>query len=132
MNGPYSIFNFFILLFTTLFIASKLLLYIPEVKTLLNYQRNISCASIAIIIAAFWKRLQLRNNYGIQLHDADLEHSLTKERKNICLYIPLPFFLFLYSRFSFRNLFVMFSWCITISSLTICSWHGMTFSQFVQ
>ena len=44
--------------------------------------------------------------------------------------------MFWHSRFSFRNLkdanSCMFSWCITTSSLLICSWHYVTLSQFVQ
>ena len=39
------------------------------------------------------KRLQLRNNYGIRLHDADLERSLMKERK--IYYVRVFFFQFL-------------------------------------
>ena len=59
---------------------------------------------IAIIISAFLKKQQLRSNCGIQLHDANLENSLMKERKNIRSYVLLPIFMFWYSRFSFRNL----------------------------
>ena len=40
MNGPYSISKFFILLFKTEFIASKLQFYIPESITLPNCQCN--------------------------------------------------------------------------------------------
>ena len=42
MNGPYSVSYFFILLFKTQFIASKLQLYIPESISLLNCQCNVS------------------------------------------------------------------------------------------
>ena len=136
MNGPYSICNFFILLFKTYFIASKLQLYIPESITLLNCQCNVFWPCIAIIIAAFLKKdCSYRNNCGIRLHDANLEHSLMN-KKNTCPYVLLTIFMFCYSRFSFRNLkganSCMFSWCITTNSLLICSWHDMTLSQFVQ
>ena len=83
----------------------------------------------------FRKDFSYRNNYDIRLHDTDLEHSLMKESKNRCSCV-LPIFMFWYSRFSFRNMkdakSCMISWCITTSSLTICSWHDMTFSQLVQ
>ena len=96
MNGPYSISNFFILLFKTSFIASKLQLYIPESTTLLNCQCNVFWACIDIIIAGFFlkKDCSYRNNCGIRLHDTDLEHSLMKEKKNRCSYIILPIFMF--------------------------------------
>ena len=37
----------------------------------------------------FKKHCCYRNNYGIRLHDGDLEHCLIKE-KNRCLYVLLP------------------------------------------
>ena len=50
---------------------------------------------MAIIIAAFIKKdCSYRNNCGIRLHDANLEHSLMNEKKNRC---PLFFFPFLCS-----------------------------------
>ena len=49
------------------------------------------------------------------------------KKKIKCPYVLLPVFMFWHSRFSFRNLkdanSCMFSWCITTSSLLICSWH---------
>ena len=45
------------------------------------------------------------------------------------------FYIFWYSRFSFRNLkdanSFMSLWCSATSSLTICSWCDITYSQFV-
>ena len=83
----------------------------------------------------FKKDCCYRNNCGIWLHDGDWEHCLIKE-KNRCLHVLLPIYMFWYSRFSFRNLkdanSCMFSWCITTSRLLICSWHDMTFIQFLQ
>ena len=83
MNGLYSISNVFsILFFKTYFIASKLQLYISESITLLNCQCNVFWPSAAIIIAAAIKNdCSYRNNYGIRLHDGDLEHSLLKVKK---------------------------------------------------
>ena len=71
---------FYILLFKTLFIASKLHLYIPESTTLLNCHCNVFRSCIAIIIAALLKKdCSYRSNCGIRLHDADLKHNLMKE-----------------------------------------------------
>ena len=67
--------------------------YIPEGINLLNYQCNVFWSSIAIIIAVFFKK---RNNCGIRLHDADLQHSLIKE-KYIYIYVHMFFFSFLCS-----------------------------------
>ena len=80
MNGPYSISYFFILLFKTSFTASKLQLYIPESISLLNCQCNVFWPWVATIIAVFRKDCSYRNNFGIRLHDGDLEHNLTKEK----------------------------------------------------
>ena len=56
--------------------------------------------SIATIIAAFLKKdCSYRKNCGFQFCDADLKHSLTKEKKYICLYVLLPVFMFRSSRF---------------------------------
>ena len=55
------------------------------------------------MIAAFLKEdCSYRNNCGIRLHGADLEHSLMK--KNRCSYVFLPNFMFWHFRFIFRNL----------------------------
>ena len=101
INGPYSISNFFIFLFKTWFIASKLQLYIPESITFLNCQCNVL---IAIIIAAAIKKdCSYKNNCGNRLHAADLEHSLMKEKELGCHAFVL-IFIFCYFRFRFRNL----------------------------
>ena len=130
---PFLIFSFSYLRPSLL--PQKLQLYIPESITLLNCQCNVFWPCVAIIIAAAIKKdCSYRNNCGIRLHDGDLEHSLMKE-KNRSSYVFLPIFMFCHSRFRFRNLkdanSCMFSWCITTSSLLICSWHDMTLSQFV-
>ena len=58
---------------------------------------------MAIIIAAFLKKdCSFRNNCGIRMHDADLEHALMKKKKNS--YVLVPIFMFWHSRFNFRNL----------------------------
>ena len=134
MNGPYSTSNFFILLFKTEFIASKLQLYIPESITLLNCQCNFFWPSVTIT-GAIKKDCIYGNNCGVPLHYGDLEHSLMIEEDRSS-YVFLPICMFCHSRFRFRNLkdanSGMFSWCITTSSLLICSRHEMTLSQFVQ
>ena len=83
----------------------------------------------------FKKECSYRKNCGIRLHDADLEHSLMK-KKNRCSYVLLPIFMFGHPKFSFRNLkdanWYMFLWCIISSIQSICSWHDMTLSQFLQ
>ena len=117
------------------FITSKLQLHIPESVTLLNCQCNVFWPCVASIIAAAIKKdCSYRNNCGIRLHDGDLEHSSWK-KKNRSSYVFLPIFMFCHSIFRFRNLkdaySCMFSWCITTSSLLICSWH-MTLRQFAQ
>ena len=109
MNGPYSISKFFILLFKTQFIASKLYLYIPESIILLNCQCNVFLTIyVAIIITtAIKKDCTHSNNCGIQLHDGDLEHILMKQKKKIFLCFSSHFYVFLshcHSRFRFRNL----------------------------
>ena len=109
-------------------------IYIPESRTFLNCQCNVFWPCVAIVIA-IKKDCSYKNNCGIRLHDGDLEHRLMKE-KNRSSYVFLPIFTLFHSRFRFRNLkdttLFMISWCITISSLLICSWHEMTLSQFVQ
>ena len=102
--------------------------YIPESITLFNCQCNIFWPYVAIIIAAAIKKdYSYRNNCGIRLHAGDIEHNLTKERKNRSSYVFLLVFMFCYSRFRFRNLedanSRMFSWCITTRSLLICSFN---------
>ena len=133
---PFLFLMFFIFLFKTWFITSKLQLYIPESILLLNCQCHVFWPYLAIIIAAFFKKDCSYRNNCIRLHNTDLEHSLMKEKKNRCLYVLLPIFMIWHSRFSFRNLkdanSCMFSWCITTNSLLICSWHDATLSQFVQ
>ena len=56
-----------------------------------------------------------------------------ERKKNRCSYVLFPIFMFCHSRFSFSNLkdanSCMFSWCITTTSLLICSWHDMTLSK---
>ena len=134
MNGPYSISNFFILFFKTYFIASKLLLNTPESITLLNCQCFLTMYSY-YNSCFFEKDCIYKNNCVIRLHDADLEHSLMKE-KNRCSYVLLPIFMFWHSRFSYGNLkdanCCMFSWCITTSILSVCSWYDMALSPMVQ
>ena len=131
----------FLLLFKTYFSASKLHLYIPESINLLNCQCNNFWPCIAFKIAAFLnKECSYKNDCGIQLDDADLEHSPTKEsherKKNWSPYVLVPIFMFWHSRFSFRNFkdanLCMFSWCITTSTLSVCSWHDISLSQSVQ
>ena len=122
VNGSCFIFNF---------------IKITESITFLNCQWNVFWPYVAIMItAAIKKECSYRNNCGIRLHASDLEHSLTKEKKNRSSYIFLLIFMFCFSRFRFSNLkdtnSCMFSWCITTRSLLICSWHDMTLSQFVQ
>ena len=75
----------------TWFIASKLQLYIPE-RTLLNCRCNVFWPSIAIAIAVFLKKTAPIEKTGIRLHDADLEHSLMKEKE---IYVRMFFFPFL-------------------------------------
>ena len=58
MNCPYSISNFFILLFKTQFVAPNLQLRIPESITLLNRQSYVFGPCVAIIIAAFLKKAE--------------------------------------------------------------------------
>ena len=92
MNDPYSISNFFIVLFETYFIASKLWLYISESVTLLNCRCNVFWSCVAIIIAAAIKKdCSCRNNCGFRLHDGDLEHSLIKEKKKDIHMFLFPF-----------------------------------------
>ena len=115
-------------------LTSKLQLHIPVSITFLNCQCNVFGLYVAIIIAAAIKKdCSYRNNCSIRLQAGDFEHSLMKE-KNRSLYVFLLIFMFCYSRFRFRNLkdanSCMFSWCITTSSLLICSWQDMTLSQF--
>ena len=82
VNGSFPIFNFFIPLFKTYFMASKLQLYIPESITFLNCQCNLFLPCVAAIIAAaFKKNCSYRNNCSIRLHAGDLEYSLMKEKK---------------------------------------------------
>ena len=87
-----------------------------------------------IIVVAFLKKTAAIETTGIRLHDGDLEHSLTKEKK-IDVYILFSIFPFWHSRFTSRNLkdakSCMFS-CMFSCSLLICSWHDTTLSQFVQ
>ena len=84
MNDPYSISNFFIPLFKTYFIASKLQLYILDSITLLNCQCNVFLTMCSYYNSYFFKKdCSYRNNCGIQLHDGDLEHSIMKEKKKI-------------------------------------------------
>ena len=53
-----------------------------ESITFLNCQCNVFLPFVAIIIAvAIKKDCSYRNNSGIRLHRADLEHSLMKEKK---------------------------------------------------
>ena len=105
MNDPYSISNFFIPLFKTYFIASKLQLYILDSITLLNCQCNVFLTMCSYYNSYFLKKdCSYRNNCGIQLHDGDLEHSIMKEKKNRRHYVFLPIFMFWHFRFSFRNL----------------------------
>ena len=69
-----------------------------------------------------------------------IQNLLSHGRKKIDVH--MIFFLFLYSRFNRHSKFssrnikdansYMFSWCITTSSLLICSWHYATLSQFAQ
>ena len=56
MNGPYSNSYFFIVLFKTSFIASKLQLHIPDSITLLTCQCNVFWPCVANIIAAFLEK----------------------------------------------------------------------------
>ena len=81
---------------------------------------------IAITTAVFFKKdCCYRDNCGIWLHHGDLEHCLIKKKKNRCLYVLLPIYMFWYSRFSFRNLknanSCMSSWCITTRRLFLCT-----------
>ena len=89
MNGQYSISYFFILLFKTQFIASKLQLYIPESITLLDCLYNVlwSCGAV-MVAAAIKKDCSYRNNCGIRLQDGDLEHSLMKEKNLHMFFFP--------------------------------------------
>ena len=133
INGPYSISTFFILFQDLVYCLKITVVH----TTLLNCQCNVFWPCIAIIIVAFFKKdCSYRNNFVIRLHDVNLEHSLMNKSKNRCSYVFLHIFMFRHSRFSLRNLedanSCMFSWCITTSSLLICSWHDMTLSQFVQ
>ena len=57
-------------------------MHIPESISLLNCQCNVFWPCKPIIITAFLKKdCSYRNNGGIRLHDADVEHSLMKEKK---------------------------------------------------
>ena len=42
----------------------------------------------------FKKDYSYRNNCGIRLYGADLEHSLMKEKKSRCSHVLLPIFMF--------------------------------------
>ena len=140
VNGSYSISNFFIPLYKTLFTASKLQLYLESIITessitFINCQCNVFWPCVAIITAAAIKKdYRYRNNCGIWLHAGDLEHSLMKEKKGRSSYVFLLIFMFCFSRF--RNLkdanWCMFLRCISTRNLLICSWHDMTLSQFLQ
>ena len=104
--------------------------YIPESITFLNCKCNVFRPYVAIIVAAAIKKdCSYRNNCSIRLHAGDLEHSLVKEKNKIFVCLSVHF-MFCHSRFRFRNLkkanLCMFSWCITATSLLICSWHDMT------
>ena len=105
-------------------------------RVYLYCQCNVFWQCVAILIAAAIKKdCSYRSNSGIRFHDGDLEHSLMKKEIRSS-YVFLPIFMFYHSRFRFRNLkdanSCMFSWCITSSSLLICSWHDMTLGRFVQ
>ena len=89
------------------------------------------------LIAAFLKKdCSYRNNCDIRLHDADLEHSLTKKKIDVHMF----FFSFLCSGipdFALGILKMLIRVCFRdvlqpAKSLLICSWHDITLSQFVQ
>ena len=57
-----------------------------------------------MITAVFLKKnCSYSNSCRIQLHDADLEHSLIKDKNYVYMFFFL-FYMVWYSRFSFRNL----------------------------
>ena len=59
MNGPHPSSNFSFCYFRPSVLPQTLQLYIPESITLLKCQYNVFLPCVAIIIAAFLKRLQL-------------------------------------------------------------------------
>ena len=131
MNDSYSNSTFSIFLFETQFIVSNYRKYTTQGITLFNCQCNVFWSSIAIIIAAFYRRTVASSDIRFALQDAHLEDSLRKKKKS-CIHVLFSlFYIFWYFRFSFSNLkdhnSFMFLWCIVTSSLTVCSWCYMTY-----
>ena len=92
---------------------------------------------MAIIIAAFLKKdCSYRNNCGIRMHDADLEHALMKKKKKSHMF----FFPFLCSgipdlALGILKMLIRVCFCDVLQpakSQLIYSRHDITLSQFVQ